>query len=166
MLFRFVLKDIELTIWFLNHGASPNAMCAWDFTPLSVAVYSASVAVVKLLFQHGGDVSKGQLLHHAVKREAPTSDVLEILQLLLERGAPINEIKYQNHPPSRRERWFFGLGTPLSQAADLGRADIVSFLLENGADPTIKDSKGKTALDWAKAEGHSNVVFLLEQARR
>ena len=49
--------------------------------------------------------------------------------------------------------------TPLMIAAFYGQDGLVEFLLENGANPSIKGPKGKTALDLAK----QNTVFEEEQ---
>ena len=57
-----------MTLWLLDHGADPNKQCSIDLTPLSYAVEQASPPTVKLLLDRGGDVHKGQLLHHAVDR--------------------------------------------------------------------------------------------------
>ena len=38
-------------------------------------------------------------------------------------------------------------------------------LLEGGADLTLRDDNGKTALDYARSRGHSEVVALLSQPR-
>jgi hypothetical protein len=99
---RFVLHNDELTQWFLNHGTEPNAMCAWNFTPLSSAIHLASLLIIKLLCGHGGDVRRGQFLH-AIKQES--SDKIEVLRLPLDLGALVNEAKYQNHWPSYQECW-------------------------------------------------------------
>ena len=86
-----------MTLWLLDHGADPNKQCSIDLTPLSYAVEQASPPTVKLLLDRGGDVHKGQLLHHAVDRQ---TDTIEILGMLLERGAPLNSKMYENHYPS------------------------------------------------------------------
>ena len=42
------------------------------------------------------------------------------------------------------------------------KTEIVKLLLENGADVNVKDDFGKTALDYAKQFGYSNVYELLK----
>jgi ankyrin repeat protein len=39
----------------------------------------------------------------------------------------------------------------------------VEILLANGADATVKDSRGRTARDWAKPRGHTEIVELLRK---
>ena len=51
--------------------------------------------------------------------------------------------------------------TALATAAWNGDAQIVMELLRAGADPAIKDKKGKTALDNATAQEHDEIVALL-----
>jgi ankyrin repeat protein len=51
----------------------------------------------------------------------------------------------------------------LLQAASVGKLAMVQFLLENKADPSLQDSFGRTALDEARANGHSNVVAALTE---
>ncbi len=54
--------------------------------------------------------------------------------------------------------------TPLAFAATKGRVDIVSFLIESGADVNGKNSFGQTALMFACMYGHKDVVeFLVEK---
>ncbi|XMA20330.1 hypothetical protein WAI453_013121 [Rhynchosporium graminicola] len=111
----YVSHDRVLTEWFLDNGADPNAMCSWDFTLMSEAMCQASLDTIKLLFERGGNIECGQLLHNAVQRVDP--DAIELIGMLLDKGAPINDIQYKNHAPSWRDRCLFGLGTPLYYAA-------------------------------------------------
>ena len=60
--------------------------------------------------------------------------MLAVVDLLLARGAPINSTA--NH---------HGMA-PLHLAAIGGHPDVVARLLEKGADPAIKDKRGRTAL--------------------
>jgi len=53
----------------------------------------------------------------------------------------------------------------LHGAAINGRLAIVKRLLERGADPTLRDKDGDTALDDARQYGHSEVVALLSEPR-
>jgi ankyrin repeat protein len=53
--------------------------------------------------------------------------------------------------------------TPLEQAAHKGHARVVQLLLKNGAPwKDHKDKLGDNALDLARAQGHTQVEFLLE----
>lgn len=44
--------------------------------------------------------------------------------------------------------------------------DTVKFLIEKGADVDAKNKKGKTALDWAKENKHSEIIKLLKSGRK
>lgn len=66
---RYAVKDVDLTAWFLAHGADPNASCMLGLTPLTFAIRDADLSVIEMLFAHGGDVQQGYLLHAAVSRE-------------------------------------------------------------------------------------------------
>ena len=55
--------------------------------------------------------------------------------------------------------------TALHHAARLGRLAIATRLLEGGADLTLRDKSGDTALDDARWRGQSEVVALLSQPR-
>jgi FOG: Ankyrin repeat len=147
-----------MTIWLLDHGADPNSSCSIDLTPMSYAVECASVDIIELLFDRGADIRKGQLLHHAIERQ---TDVIDVVAILLRQGASINAKMYQDHYFSWRLYYFMGLGTPLHKAAELGRIDVVRYLISQGADVNIKDSMGQTALDCAAKRGHSHIVDLL-----
>lgn len=154
-----VVDDEHLTRWFLDRDADPNARCDWDITPLSAAMRKASIFTIKLLLQRGGDIRKGQLIHFAVERE--TSDAIEVIEMLLDLGASLTSIQYENDAPSWLENMAFGMGTPLHLAAKRGSYEIVSYLLYRGAERTLKDSLGRTALEVAENEGHTEVLELL-----
>ncbi|KAJ5946134.1 hypothetical protein N7454_002973 [Penicillium verhagenii] len=149
------VDDEEMTIWLLDHGADPNKGCAIDLTPLSCAVRSAPISIINLMFTRGGDVQKGQLLFHAIERQ---SEAIEVLKILLEKGAPINATMYQNHYPSWRLFYFMGLGTVLHKAAELGKVDAVRYLISEGAELSIKDANGRTAMECAQIRGRKEVI--------
>ncbi|KAL4877409.1 putative hspc200 [Aspergillus karnatakaensis] len=159
----YAVKDEEMARWLLDHGADPNKQCEIDLTPLSCAVEDASWSTIQLFFERGADVHRGEPLHHAINRK---TEVVEVLELLLERGAPLNGKQYENHYNSWRLYFFMGLGTALHQAAQVGNVLAVKYLLERGADPNIKDATNRTPLGWAVELKRPEVVALLEEALR
>src|SRR6266702_2107944 len=81
---------------------------------------------------------------------ASASGKLEILQLLVERGADVHS--------RNKDDW-----TPLKMASDQGHLDVVRFLIDSGADVNSYDSQGWTPLHSASWKGHVDVVELLIQ---
>lgn len=118
----------------------------------------ASIPVIYLMLSRGGNVQKGQPLHHAVERQ---SDIIEILGLLIEHGAPINSTMYEDHYPSRALFQFMGLGIALHKAAELGKADVVRYLISQ----TIEDTNGSTATGCAPLLNKWEVVEILEKEK-
>lgn len=77
---------------------------------------------------------------------------VEAARLLLEKGAEINAIP----------GGFDYAGTGLHYAAFNGHRAMVEFLLAQGADRSIKDTKvGSTAAGWAEYAGHKDLLALL-----
>lgn len=150
-----------MTAWLLDHGADPNRRPYIDLTPLSLAVESGPISVIQLMLRHGGDVQKGQLLHHAIDRQA---DNLEVLKILIEEGALVNAHACDDYP-SWALFFFMGLETPLHKAAELGKVDVVRYLISQGADLSIRDANGRTAMDCAQRSNQTSVVEVLQKGR-
>jgi hypothetical protein len=149
----------SLIPWFLSNGADPNATCQMDITPLSTAVVEAPYSVVEPLFLHcpTTTIFRGQLLHLAAARHLP-EDYDAILRLVLERCLEgINARMYQDHCFSYEVRKVAGLGTPLHEAARVGRLSGVRILIAHGADASIRNSDGLTALEVAE-RNHNTAV--------
>ena len=49
------------------------------------------------------------------------------------------------------------------RASSRGYAEIVSMLVEAGANINMKDKYGKTALDYASERGHKDIVSILKK---
>ena len=126
---------------FIDKGADPKAI---DSTQKSAIVYAAGrgfFPVVRLLLDHGVDVNAkygndltALMWASGYSAEAGVKDVDQVMTLLIERGARLDE-------QDNRGR------TALMIAAELGHAGAVDLLLAHGADKSLKDKQGKTAGD-------------------
>jgi ankyrin repeat protein len=155
---RKFVHDDDMAMWFLGHGAEPDARCYLDLTPLSLAVRYASVSTFQVLLNRGS-ADKGQLVHHAVEREV---DTIEVLDILVDKGAPLDELQYERDLPSWNHEFFKGLGTPLHRATELGKIDVARYLLQNHANRNARDSNGCTPLDIAYRKGFQDLIQLLK----
>ncbi len=109
-------------------------------------------------------MQKGEVLQQALKRK---TDVIGVMGMLLDRGAPLNAVEYQNHPESFSAYWnIVERGTPLFKAVAMGNAEAVRFLLELGADASIRSSDGRTALECGEKEGFTEVINILNRTCR
>ena len=153
------VRSEQQTRWFLGEGANPNARCDWDNTPLSYAVREASLPTLALLVNHGGDLSRGQLLHFAVARQAPGR--LAVVEWLLANGAHVNARMYENDRPSWIENRPLGMGTPLHKAVEMNDEMTVRLLLSYNADRHVLDSVGRTAYDIAIARGYRTLAEIV-----
>lgn len=102
----------------------------------------------------------GQVLHYAVRRDLP--DQLDVLDLILSKQPPVNNIMYQEHLESYYSQRMFSLGTPLHEAAERGKLEMVVKLLDAGCNPLIRDSRGEIPLQRARKAGQDSVVAYLE----
>ena len=122
---------MDLVAWLIERGADPSAGCDLDETPLSCAVAYHSVDMVKYLISHASTLQKGDLVYCAMSRKPPD---LEVIKLLVEAGAPLDEIPHQDGE-SFRHRGGFTLGAPLGRACTMGEVEIARYPLAHGADP-------------------------------
>ncbi|XP_062873525.1 tankyrase, TRF1-interacting ankyrin-related ADP-ribose polymerase b isoform X2 [Trichomycterus rosablanca] len=108
-------------------------------TPLHLAAGYNNLEVAEFLLEHGADVNaqdKGGLipLHNAA-----SYGHVDIAALLIKFNTCVNAT----------DKWAF---TPLHEAAQKGRTQLCALLLAHGADPTMKNQEGQTALDLATAD--------------
>ncbi len=130
-----------------------------DITPFFIAVRDAPFSIIKLLFDYGGSIEYGQLLHFAISRAS--LDRLEVFEYILNKRASVNAIIFQNYLESYKQEKYSGLGTPLYSAAEKGNLNIIQILLVKGANPLIKDSTGRLTIGLARYYGHNKVVEYL-----
>lgn len=145
--------DVEAMRQFLDDGFPVNAGNDVGYTALMAAARGTSLEMIRFLLSHGAQATLADkrgytALHWAVAqpvRDAPRQ--MACLCVLLDAGAAPNALNED------------GI-TPLMNAAWFGCRDSVRELLRRGADPLIRDSKGRTARDLASGRGHKDVEEL------
>ena len=79
----------------------------------------------------------------------------DLVDVLLKAGAK----------PDLHRKFYAQEETPLSLAASLGNTQIVRLLLSHGADVSMKNTQGKTPLECAKENNHSDILSILESSQ-
>ena len=109
-------------------------------TPLIYSSYSANYNLAKFSIDKGADIETKNNDGLTALMSASRYGNLEIVKLLVESGADINNAKDN-------------IGnTALTYASYFGRLEVVIYLVENGADVNAKDEYGETALDKASTK--------------
>jgi hypothetical protein len=104
-----------------------------------------------LLLNHGADINgKDEMLFPPIfSLLLPDLDLSPVLTLMIEKGADINTRSPNKLYPSKGEELPPGL-TPLMLAVIRKQPQYAAILVTSGADKTIKDDRGFTALDYAR----------------
>jgi uncharacterized protein len=124
----------------LEHHAEVDAPNDFQITPLMAASGMSGSA------RSGGD---------GPQREDVQARAVRVIDLLLDDGANINaRITNSRTHTAKMVAYIQGRDhegqTALFAAAESGWGDVVKHLLSRGADPTVRDAAGKTALDYAR----------------
>ncbi|RMZ90716.1 hypothetical protein DV736_g2042, partial [Chaetothyriales sp. CBS 134916] len=99
---------------------------------------------------------QGQYTVAELRRDLP--DYLRVLDLILSKNPPINNVMNQDHLASYYQQRVFALGTPLHEATEKGRLDIVKILAEKGTNPLMRDSCGDIPLQRAERMQRQSVI--------
>jgi ankyrin repeat protein len=163
-----------------GRGRFSEYMLRGGTTPLMVATVGYDLDAIKALLAHGAEIDLPNVFRITPLMAAagmtgsfrsaidpvggttpPVGDVqlhaIEVIDLLLGAGANINARVTGNRTRTARltayvyNRENEGKSA-LFAAAEFGWDKVVRHLLERGADPTLCDAAGKTALDYARAD--------------
>lgn len=144
--------NTERVASLLQEGSDVNALEADGTSALAWAVNNNDMAMVDLLVRSGKDGADTNAVNDygvAPLHLACTNRNTEIVSKLLKAGADPNLAKWTGE-------------TPLMTCAETGLLDAVSELLASGADANARENRyEQTALMWAAAERHADVVRLL-----
>ncbi|MBV5294067.1 MAG: ankyrin repeat domain-containing protein [Curvibacter lanceolatus] len=120
---------------------------------LMLCAIRGDLALAKLLIEHDADVNKTGWtpLHYAAS--GTTQNQVEMVRLLLDNSAYIDAASPNG-------------STPLMMAAMYGRSDVLKVLIEEGADASLRNEKGLTAIDFAQQVGRTANVEAIASALR
>lgn len=183
-------EDGETAKALIQAGANMDLRDSWDNTPLQMAAENEHPAVVKAILATGyrmdlrtavilkrRDLVKKMLRDEpALARQPTKGDGLwgcktplgvacsqrdkEIVQLLLDAGADVNEVTAMPNAG-------FGNATALTNAVWAGDKEIVELLLKHGARTNVVGGKFyDTILGYARQHSSPEIVKLLETAQK
>lgn len=150
----------SVTEYLLSMGADPNAQKNENGSPVLVGIaYMNNVECVRLLLDGGADSNAAAeatgetALHSSFARsdmDVRSADRHAVVQLLIEHGADPNQCTIPGMKTFAFWRDVRTRGeTPLHRAAAYASEETVRFLLESGADKTIRDANGDSPQSWA-----------------
>lgn len=174
----------EVAELLMRRGADTDVRDAEGRPLLYLLVLESRLDMATLLIQKGGVPlesrdSEGRTALHV----ASWQGCVEMVDLLLKHGANPNAQDTEGRPPLHSVAWTghakvghclleaSGVNidlachqgaTALSITAQEGHSDIVSMLLERGANPNHVDRYGRSPVKVAGKHGHFNIVRLLE----
>jgi ankyrin repeat protein len=133
----------------IKQKADVNAAEADGTTALHWAARADNVEMARTLLRAGADAKKANRYGITALQLAAVNGSAPITKVLIEAGADVNAVLPEGE-------------TILMTAARTGRADVLAMLLDAGARPGAREKwHGESALHWAAAENHADVVRLL-----
>jgi len=131
-------------------GRIANASINLGNSPLHVASAHDHFGTVRLLIQHGADVSTRNNSNLTPLHLALSERKADSMRLLIQHGADVNARDWFN--------W-----TPLHLASFEGRANSMQLLIQHGADVNARDGVNSTPLHLASSKGKADSAHLLIQ---
>ena len=170
---------VDTVAYLLSLGVDPNQKAQWgdkkynDFmTPMEAAVTDGQYDAAKVLVEHGAKIESLDVNNALYNRRK------DIMKLFWEHGArTVSELTYDisQGAPVIDVQKLLDAGmpadppqdadiTPLTLAAELGRLDIVTLLLQHGAKlelPPVQSKPRMQPLEGAAMEGQDEIVDAL-----
>ncbi len=156
----------EVADYLLSKGADPDLANKWGGrTALHFVVDNRELEFIKILCSYDTNFNAKCMegstpLHSLSKRFSLPEEMLEVVNILIENGADVNSVDAYGD-------------SILHSAAYYGHSDLISILLDNNANPDLKNANGETPLQILEAEDeledslqifkqHKSVIFQKE----
>lgn len=138
---------------YLKDGADVNDHNENEESVLLLALkYKCDTDLIDLLIDSGADLDDFDDEGVSVFDYAVTYDAIDLVKKMVDMGTDVNH--------TQRRSGF----TPLMCAVCYGRKDIVLLLLEKGADKDIIDTKGFSAVDFARKMRKKQMMEILNES--
>jgi uncharacterized protein len=178
--FQAIYHDNPDTVqYWLSRGFDPNSPDESMLSPLILAISKESYKSAKVLINDGrtrleaeNNHNENALMLLAIRNQT------ELVQLMIDKGAEVNHKGWSalHYAASRGHVEMVRLllensayidassptgETPLMMAVLYGTPQTVKLLLEEGADPTVTNNNGNTALDFALSkQQEQNALYI------
>ena len=121
-------------------------------TALHEAARRGYSELLQILVNNHGNINTlnskgGSILHFCCYGE---NETLETVKIVVKAGADLNQQDYHGN-------------TPILICCSTGRLDILTYLVDNGADATITDNYGRNASDIATFYKHEKIINIFSQ---
>jgi uncharacterized protein len=149
LLIALKLGSVKVADFLLNQNSvKVEARNRQGESPLMMAALKARLPQARRLIQREAEVNKPGWtpLHYAASNPEPVS--ADMVNLLLEHHAYIDAAS-----PNKT--------TPLMMAAHYGHDSVVKLLLEEGADPLLRNEQGLSAIDFAHRAKRAEAAALI-----
>jgi ankyrin repeat protein len=174
----------------IGEGEKPNIQDANSRTPLHVAAFLRRHEAARALLRLGANPNALDAQRYDIATIAAVNNDLEMLNIALAAGGDARAITGPYHDTALIAaahrghvdvvRTLIAAKAPLNHVNDLGRTALleavvlgnggrnhtatVEALVEAGADVTLPDRHGTTALQHARTRGYSQIARILERA--
>jgi ankyrin repeat protein len=137
----------EMIELLIRHGARVPDVSKWGRY-----YYFKHHEIAALLLENGMNPNHMNWQHVTLLHDMAQEGDIPKARLILDHGGDINAVDEEYR------------STPLGFAARWGRREMVSFLLEQGAEPNKSNALWSTPLAWARKKGHAQIEKDLSQA--
>ncbi|MDC7224947.1 MAG: ankyrin repeat domain-containing protein [Spirochaetales bacterium] len=172
-------REYALVDFFLNQGADPNAPGEGGRRPLHLAAEQREIPLIDKLVSYGADPNRPDDIQQRPLHLAIETGALVTVQKLIEAGADPNlqdrdgstaltkSLDYYSHPIAEYLLSLDNIDIQTPNALDFspligslmrGDKDLAEELIALGADITIMDREGGTALHYAVSGGYLDMV--------
>lgn len=140
-------QDRSMIELLMRYGAKVPDLSKWG-----ARYYFRHYEIAEFLLENGMNPNHMNWREFTLLHDMAHTGDVEKARLLLDHGADIDPIDDEY------------CSTPLGYAARWGNRNVVTLLLERGADPNNAGASWAAPLKWAKTKGHAEIAADLESA--